>query len=266
MSFLPDLIAVPRAPLRRRADALLLHVLSVVFLAALMLLVTARPIFSSSVAVALVGLVAVVSNAKYESLCEPFVFTDLSLFSQLFSHPRLYLPFLSAGKVVAIGAGIVLVVAGYLGEAPITPRPAFALAAVVVFTFLLARYVAARLPLALDAKEDQRRHGFFAVFIAYLLNGMRPATFEAFRRVAEAGPFVAGKSGQRPDVIVIQSESLFDVRRISPAIAPAVLSQFDRARCEAVCYGELSVSFPRNFAFQQVVCKLDPKEGKNDVQ
>ncbi|MBX3925927.1 hypothetical protein, partial [Burkholderia cepacia] len=25
------------------------------------------------------------------------------------------------------------------------------------------------------------------------------------------------------------------------------------------------VSFPRNFAFQQVVCKLDPKEGKNDV-
>ncbi|WP_446479825.1 LTA synthase family protein [Burkholderia cepacia] len=241
MSFLPDLIAVPRAPLRRRADALLLHVLSVVFLAALMLLVTARPIFSSSVAVALVGLVAVVSNAKYESLREPFVFTDLSLFSQLFSHPRLYLPFLSAGKVVAIGAGIVLVVAGYLGEAPITPRPAFVLAAVVVFTFLLARYFAARLPLALDAKEDQRRHGFFAVFIAYLLNGMRPATFEAFRRVVEAGPFVASKSGQRPDVIVIQSESLFDVRRISPAIAPAVLSQFDRARCEAVCYGELSV-------------------------
>ncbi|UVE54831.1 LTA synthase family protein [Burkholderia sp. EMB26] len=241
ISFLPDLIAVPRASLRRRADALLLHVASIVFLAALMLLATARPIFSSSVAVALVGLVAVVSNAKYESLREPFVFTDLSLFSQLFSHPRLYLPFLSAGKVVAIGAGIVLVVAGFLAEAPVTPRPVLALAAVVAFTFLLARYIAARLPLALDAEEDQRRHGFFAVFIAYLLNGMRPATFEAFRRVVEAGPFVSGTSVQRPDVIMIQSESLFDVRRISPAIAPAVLSQFDRARREAICYGELSV-------------------------
>ncbi|RQS89133.1 LTA synthase family protein [Burkholderia contaminans] len=240
-SFLPDRIAVPRAPLRRRADALLLHVLSVVFLASLMLLVTARPIFSSSVAVALVGLVAVVSNAKYESLREPFVFTDLSLFSQLFSHPRLYLPFLSAGKIVAIGVGIVLVVAGYLAEAPVTPRPVLALAVVVAFTSLLARYIAARLPLALDAEEDQRRHGFFAVFIAYLLNGMRPATFEAFRRAVEAGPFATGTPALGPDIIVIQSESLFDVRRISPAITPTVLSHFDRARSEAVCYGELSV-------------------------
>ena len=240
-SFLPDRIAVPRAALRRRADGLFLHVLSVVFLASLMLLVTARPVFSSSVAVALVGLVAVVSNAKYESLREPFVFTDLSLFSQLFSHPRLYLPFLSAGKVVAIGAGIVLIVAGYLAEAPVTPRPVLVLTAVVAFTFLLARYIATCLPLSLDAEEDQRRHGFFAVFIAYLLNGMRLATFEAFRHVVEAGSFVSGASTQRPDVIVIQSESLFDVRRISPAIAPAVLSHFDRARRGAVCYGELAV-------------------------
>ncbi|BBA41220.1 MULTISPECIES: LTA synthase family protein [Burkholderia] len=241
ISFLPDRIAVPRVQFRRRIDALLLHALVVVFFASLMLLVTARPIFSSSVAVALVGLVAVVSNAKYESLREPFVFTDLSLFSQLFSHPRLYLPFLSTGKIVAIGVGIVLVVAGYLAEAPVTPRPVLALVAVVTFTFSLARYIAARLPLALDAADDQRRHGFFAVFIAYLLNGMRPATFEAFRRAVEAGPFATGTPVSRPDVIVIQSESLFDVRRISPAINPTVLSRFDRARSEAVCYGELSV-------------------------
>lgn len=73
ISFLPDRIAVPRVQFRRRIDALLLHALVVVFFASLMLLVTARPIFSSSVAVALVGLVAVVSNAKYESLREPFV-------------------------------------------------------------------------------------------------------------------------------------------------------------------------------------------------
>ncbi|ONU74115.1 hypothetical protein A8E73_31445, partial [Burkholderia cenocepacia] len=66
------------------------------------LFVTARPIFSAFVAIALVGLVELVSNAKYESLREPFVFTDLSLFSQLFSHPRLYLPFLSLDKVIAI--------------------------------------------------------------------------------------------------------------------------------------------------------------------
>ncbi|VWC84387.1 capsular polysaccharide biosynthesis protein [Burkholderia lata] len=241
VSFLPDRIAVPRVQSRRGADALLLHVLAVVFLASVMLLATARPIFSASVAVALVGLVAVVSNAKYESLREPFVFTDLSLFSQLFSHPRLYLPFLSAGKVAAIGLGIVLVVAGYLAEPSVAPRPTLAAAIAAVSTFLLARYVAARLPLVLDARTDQRRHGFFAVFIAYLLNGMRPATFETFRRVVEAGPFATGTPGSRRDVVVIQSESLFDVRRISPAIAPSVLAQFDRARSEAVCHGKLAV-------------------------
>ncbi|WP_186208716.1 LTA synthase family protein [Burkholderia gladioli] len=241
LSFLPDWIAIPRAPLRRRADALLLHVLAVVFLAALMSLVTARPIFSSFVAIALVGLVAVISNAKYESLREPFVFTDLSLFSQLFSHPRLYLPFLSAGKIVAMATGAVLVVVGYLAETPVAPRPVFALAVVVISTFLLARYIAVRLPLVLDAESDQRRHGFFAVFIAYLLNGMRLATFEALQHAVERGPFVNGVLRQRPDVIMIQSESLFDVRRISSTIMPSLLSNFDRATSEAICYGELSV-------------------------
>ncbi|KML62689.1 capsular biosynthesis protein [Burkholderia cepacia] len=241
VSFLPDRLAVPSVQLRRRPDALLLHMLAVVFVASLMLLVTARPIFSSFVAVALVGLVAVVSNAKYESLREPFVFTDLSLFSQLFTHPRLYLPFLTTGKVVAIGAGIVLVMAGYLAEAPVMPRPTVAALVILVLTFLLARYIAAHLPLGLDADEDQRRHGFFAVFIAYLLNGMRAATFEAFRRVTEAGPFANGTPGRGPDVIIIQSESLFDVRRISQAIAPTVLRHLDLARSEAIYYGELSV-------------------------
>lgn len=79
LSFALDALATPRAPWRRPIAAAALHVLAFAFVASCVLLVTARVLFSAFVAVALVGLMAVVSNAKHESLREPFVFTDLSL-------------------------------------------------------------------------------------------------------------------------------------------------------------------------------------------
>jgi len=120
-SFGLDAVAVPRAPLRRPWRAVLLHVAAVSFVGACVLIATSRPVFSAGIAAALVGLLAAISNAKSESLREPFVFTDLSLFSQLFAHPRLYLPFLSGGKVVAIAAGVVLLVAGCLLDHAVAP-------------------------------------------------------------------------------------------------------------------------------------------------
>ncbi len=241
LSFAPDRIAVPRFPQRRSLAGALVRALAVLFIASLLLFVTARPIFSAFVAIALVGLVELVSNAKYESLREPFVFTDLSLFSQLFSHPRLYLPFLSLDKVIAIVAGVLIVLIGYLFEPAISPRPWLAFAIVPGVTFLLCRGLAARLPLTLDPIADQQRHGFFAVFVAYLLNGLRPATFDSFARANESSPFATGEPVKCPDVIVIQSESYFDVRHVSGAVDSAVYTRFDEARRESVCHGKLTV-------------------------
>ncbi|MGU7771056.1 LTA synthase family protein [Burkholderia sp. MR1-5-21] len=241
LSFAFDAIAIPRAPLRRPLLSSALHILSVLFLFDLMITVTSRPAFSVFAALALIGLVAAVSNAKYESLREPFVFTDLSLFSQLFAHPRLYLPFLSVGKVVAICAGIVLVIAGFVAEQPVPPSSSGLGWLSMVLPFALAVHVATRLPLTLDPYVDQRRHGFFAVFVAYLLNGLRPATFRRFREVVAAGPFATGEPTRRPDVIVIQSESFFDARRLGEAVASGLFARFDEARREAVWHGEMSV-------------------------
>ena len=241
LSFAFDAVAVPRAPLRRPLLSSALHILSVLFLFDLLVAVTLRPLFSACATLALVGLVAAVSNAKYESLREPFVFTDLSLFSQLFSHPRLYLPFLSVGKVAAIGAGIVLVIAGFVVERPVSSGSPAATWLAVALPFALAVSVAARLLLTLDPNVDQRRHGFFAVFVAYLLNGLRPATFRKFREVMAAGPFAIGEPRRHPDVIVIQSESFFDVRRLGDTIAPGLFRCFDDARREAVWRGEMTV-------------------------
>ncbi|MDN7891616.1 LTA synthase family protein [Burkholderia cepacia] len=241
LSFAVDAIAVPRAPLRRPLLSSVLHILSVLFVFDLVFAATSRLLFSACASLALVGLVAAVSNAKYESLREPFVFTDLSLFSQLFSHPRLYLPFLSAGKVVAIGAGIVLVVAGFAVEQPVFPASRALAWFAAVLLFLLAVPLAARVPLTLDPCADQRRHGFFAVFVAYLLNGFRPAAYRRFRKVVAAGPFATGRPMRRPDVVLIQSESFFDARRLGEAIEQKLYSSFDDARREAVWHGEMTV-------------------------
>ncbi|WP_322075048.1 LTA synthase family protein [Burkholderia cenocepacia] len=240
-SYLVDRIALPHGPLRRSVHGAILHSVAVAWLVSLVLLVTARPIFSSVTAIALTGLLVIVSNAKYESLREPFVFTDLSLFSQLFAHPRLYLPFLSVGKVAAIVAGATIVVVGYLAEPPITPRPVPEALAIVALAFLLGRYLASRMLLTLEPGQDQIVHGFFSMFVAYMLNGLRAGTFRVIEDAAQTGPFAASMPVRRPDVILIQSESFFDVRRISPEINLSVLKAFDRAKRESVFFGQLTV-------------------------
>ncbi|NIF40629.1 LTA synthase family protein [Burkholderia sp. Tr-862] len=239
-SFGLDAVAVPRAPLLRPWRAVLLHVAAVSFVGACVLIATSRPVFSAGIAAALVALLAAISNAKFESLREPFVFTDLSLFSQLFAHPRLYLPFLSVGKVVAIAAGVLLLVAGCVLDHAAAPARAVA-AAVALACLLIGAWLAARLPLTLDAAVDQHRHGFFAVFVAYLLNGLRPATLKTFDAAAGASRFSSGSPSRTPDVVVIQSESFFDIRRATSAIAPSLLSAFDQARREAIAHGKLTV-------------------------
>jgi hypothetical protein len=241
LALLPDAHALPRASLRRPIAAFALHGFGVIFIALCVFVASGRVMFSEFVALALVALMAGVSNAKYASLREPFVFTDLSLFSQLFAHPRLYLPFLSLATVLAIVAGVGVLVAGFLLDTPLVSRPIGAASLAACACLAAAYLLAARLPLSLIPVEDQRRHGFFAVFVAYLLNGMQPATLRKFRRALEEGPFSKGAPTAHPDVIVIQSESFFDARRLGASIKPSVIAHFDAAQRESVQYGELTV-------------------------
>jgi Phosphoglycerol transferase and related proteins, alkaline phosphatase superfamily len=241
LALLPEAIAVPRASLRRSPLAFALHVAAIGFICLCLLLVTGRVRFSAFVAIALVALLAGVSNAKYASLREPFVFTDLSLFSQLFAHPRLYLPFLSAGTVAAIIVGIAVVIGAFVADTPMGNRPFGGIAIAAVACLAAAYLLAARLPVTLNPSDDQKRHGFFSVFIAYLLNGMNPATPRQLRNALAMGPFAEGAPRSTPDVILIQSESFFDARRLTKSIAPAILHHFDTARRESFQHGELTV-------------------------
>ncbi len=243
-SFLPDAIALPRprAPWRRSAGALVIHALASAVTFTLMLAVSARPAFAALVAFALAALMAIVNNAKYASLREPFVFTDLSLFGQLFRHPRLYLPFLSVVQVLAIAVGAALFAGAFLACERLSAVPYETLAACGGGALVVAVLLAARLPLTLAPGEDQLRHGFITVFVAYLLNGLRPRTAHGLRAALMAGPFSrTAAPAVRPDVIVIQSESFFDARRLGSAVNPAILANFDAARRAACQHGELRV-------------------------
>jgi phosphoglycerol transferase MdoB-like AlkP superfamily enzyme len=261
LSFTADAITLPRAPWRRAPLALAQHILAVLLLCALLMLLSARPVFSSCCAVVLLVVIGLNSNPKFETLREPLVFSDLCLCAQVFRHPRFYLPFVDIRMIAAVGAGVAVFASVWWMEPPITPRPWLMSLFAMAVCLALSYGVAARLPLTLDAATDQRRHGFFAVFMAYLFNGLSLSTARNFQAQLKAGPFAADDegvsapavqarnaalnvplaSGVWPDVIVIQSESYFDARRASAAIHPAAYAQFDRACRESVTWGELAV-------------------------
>ncbi|WP_091809599.1 LTA synthase family protein [Burkholderia sp. WP9] len=242
-SFGIEAIAVPRSSLGRPLAAIVLHVAALAVVAGSTLALTARPLFSVSVALVSIAVLAVVSNAKYESLREPFVFTDLSLFSQAFSHPRLYLPFLSFGKVLGLVASLAVAVVGFLLESPTgaTQRCLAGLLAIggLAICFSQSR----RLPLSLQPMLDQHRFGFFATFVAYLINGTRSAERDAFARVVQSTPFSHGhpEASAHPDVIVVQSESYFDARRLGGFVSSTPYANLDRIRQEAFEHGRLTV-------------------------
>jgi hypothetical protein len=240
-SFVVEAIAVPRASLCRPLTAVLLHGAVLVVVAGASLATTARPFFSMAVVVVLIVVLALVSNAKYESLREPFVFTDLSLFSQVFSHPRLYLPFLGTGKILFVLVGAAAAVAGFLLEKPegMPVRCAAGLAA--LSGLLVGVALSRRVSLTLDPISDQRRLGFLATFFAYLFNGLGRAQRRAFVRAVQTSPFSSGHPCAHPDVIVIQSESWFDARRLGGFVLPESYANFDRVRREAFEQGRLTV-------------------------
>ncbi|WP_230413205.1 LTA synthase family protein [Paraburkholderia antibiotica] len=70
---------------------------------------------------------------------------------------------------------------------------------------------------------------------------MSLAQRRAFVRAAAASPFSSGCPEVQPDVIVVQSESYFDARRLGEGVSGAPYAHFDRARRESFEQGELAV-------------------------
>lgn len=207
----------------------------------LLVLILGRPWFAMAIGLAFLMLLVQVSNAKFHSLREPFVFQDFEYFTDAIRHPRLYIPFLGWWKfamiVVAVLAALDI---GLWLE--VSPPSRFALdgqlgqamALLIVGTVLVALSKGG--PIAVfNPDSDMQRLGFLASLWRYGWAERFPM------RLPNLLPDVANLSPERPDLLVVQSESFFDPRPCLPGIRSDVLAAFDQLNAESLCHGQLQV-------------------------
>jgi len=210
-----------------------------------------RPIFATASALALQYVFVMVNNAKYQSLREPFVYPDFIFFTDTLKHPRLYLPFLGWTAPLAAASGYA--VALWIGlrfepalDASVPVWRFWALVMLLAFSGLILAWMSTRrLPpvVQFDPAHDVRRLGLIAALCQYAA-----AERADTRAIRAAAPFAAMPPHEPPpsactlpDLIVVQSESFFDARRIYPQIRPEILAHYDILRTEALQHGQLEV-------------------------
>ena len=230
---------------RRPSSAFFLHGgLWLLFFAAELVLFQ-RPWFAAANVLTLLFIVVMVSNAKFNSLREPFIFQDFAYFTDALQHPRLYLPFLGFDKILLSAStyGVALW-AGLSFEPSLTRQEStmdffLAVAALgILGSVLLYLGARAKLPVTLQPEKDLRQLGLMASLWRYS-EIERDQFFIPF-------PFAAVQPAEKsaallPNLVVVQSESFFDVRQLFAGIRPEILTAFDSLRTSSSCWGKLAV-------------------------
>lgn len=202
---------------------------------ALLVLVLGRVWFAMALGLALLMLIVQVSNAKHHALREPFVFQDFEYFTDALRHPRLYIPFLGWWKFAAIVAMVLvaLVVGFALASADAGARPTAA--GVLGLGLLLLAGAGRGGQPRFDPLSDMRREGLLASLWDYGWAERQALRFGS--SVWQQTPIPDGL----PDLLVVQSESFFDARRLGAGIRQDVLAAFDSICNEAIRSGRLQV-------------------------
>lgn len=222
-------------PWRWLGRGVVLHVGVWLVLHGLLTLVLSRPWFALAIANALVMLVVQVSNAKYHSLREAFVFQDFEYFTDAIRHPRLYIPFLGWWKFLIIALGVVMaLVVGVWLEKPQSSESMVSLGLVTLGVSLLLFFRQSG-ELSWLPATDMARLGLIGSLREYALAERDVLELPQPRWAKLAGPQA------RPDLVVVQSESFFDPREICAGIREEVLAEFDQLDSEAWFSGPLSV-------------------------
>lgn len=245
--FIEHLLDPPARPVwKRPAATLAIHFGVWLWLLSCLLLVLQRPNFAAAALLAGLLFVVLVSNAKSHTLREPFIFQDFEYFRDALRHPRLYMPFLGAGRaVLAVLAFAGAVAAGLVLEKPLTtslPAVDFLSGAAMLALsglFLLWLGHRKRLPVTFDASADLRQLGLLAAMWRYGEEELRDTPLATPYQRCSAGPPAAGRAAH---LVVVQSESFFDVRRLLPSIRSEVLREFDTLQAAALWQGQLEVA------------------------
>ncbi|WP_080700847.1 LTA synthase family protein [Bordetella hinzii] len=270
LSWVVECLLLPRpvAPWRRPWAANFTHLGVWLVAFALELALFRRPYFAVANVLAIQLVIILVSRAKYQALQEPFVYPDFEYFTDAIKHPRLYLPFLGWWGALAAAGGYGLAL--WLGLAfersiaidagnwwpsyadllrvsandPIASLGPFytLVAGLCVAGLVLTCWAGKRLTVGFDADVDLRQLGLIGALWAYAMAEREPPVAS----LLDASPFARAGAGstlsELPDLVCIQSESFFDVRRAFPIVKEDVLVGFDELRAEAMAYGELEVA------------------------
>lgn len=215
-------LALERPVRNVRAAAIHCALWSLVFLP--LAAVSQRSLLAAALALAAHGAVIVVSRAKERALREPLVYADFALFAQALRHPRLYLPYLRPGPALLLVA-----LAGFAVGAAILFEPPSV--GPVQWALLLAAAIGVlalvREPVSLDPNADVARLGHLAC--AWLYSRAERAPLPE-----PVSPFAAAlRAPERlPHIVVVQSESFFDPRRLPVPVPAETLANYDTLRRE----------------------------------
>jgi len=247
LSFLAEHLLQPgvRPFWRRPTAAFALHLGFLLLLFAGELLLFRRPWFAMANVLAILLFIILVSNAKFHSLREPFFFQDFEYFSDALKHPRLFIPFLGLEKILlALVAYTTALIAGLTFEPPLTGQLTTANFVVIlvslVFSGIVLIWLGSRKKLAVsfDPAKDLRQLGLLSSLWRYgekERENISVPVLDNFSKPVLAAPF------DLPKLVVVQSESFFDVRRLFSGVRREILQEFDSLKSSSACQGRLTV-------------------------
>ena len=235
--------------------AIVVDLLPIGLAVTVLLVATGRPIFTGLVVFALGAGLALADRTKREVLREPVVFSDLSELPHVVTHPHLYLPFAGPGLVVGGAVAGLASCAALLLLEPRLLAPDHTMAITCGLLVGVLGWVAAREPVLGAAAtllrrldpigepvEDMARLGPFAALLVYGIIARAERSERRARHAPQPAPFVGPLAGAAVPVVLVQCESFFDARRLSPAIPEDMLPGWDRCRGHAAAFGRLDVS------------------------
>lgn len=219
-----------------------------------LLCASGRVIFAGVLTLAFGYGYAYAERAKRMTLREPIVFTDVFQAVDIFRNPQLAIPFQNLVQILfCIAVAISIFGVLFALESPLAiPRALFFLAlmiSLVMVCWLLAGPANSRLANSLrraglngDPFVDTARFGTLGTLLGY---GIVARAERAGRRVENAPPptrsTAVAQRLHRGPVLLVQCESFFDARRLSPKVVPNLLPGFDATRQQSLQWGSLAV-------------------------
>jgi hypothetical protein len=218
------------------------HLAVLLLVYVLELLMFQRPWFAASQLLFWQGLMLVVNRVKLAQLYEPFVYQDLHYFIDIFRHPRLYLPFFGLGRlIVSVALPFVLVAFAIQLEPALQHQwqwsqliAGWLLLVALMLLVGLYSWLHVSPLVGVDPALDQAEMGMLGGFIAYAKAERQLARLAEPLQVSPSGP-------HQPHLVVVQSESFFDARKLWPQIKPECYQWFDELQQQSLYAGELAV-------------------------